>query len=77
MRPAGGTAHLALGEMLGLNNVVKQLPSSAQFHHNVYVVLVLMSALYYHDRQAGRQAGRQHDFLAAAPELSCRPIIKT
>lgn len=41
----GGCAHLALCEMLGLHDVVKQLPTPTQLHDNVDVVLVLVRAL--------------------------------
>lgn len=49
--------HLALSEVLGLNDVVKQLAALAQLHDNVDVVLVLMGAL---QEASTRQHTAQH-----------------
>ncbi len=45
MTTAAGAAHLALCEVLGFHNVVKQLSSLAQLHDYVDIVLVLAGAL--------------------------------
>jgi hypothetical protein len=45
--------------VLRLNNVVKQLAAIAELHHDVHVILVLMSALQHSSKQEGSKACMQ------------------